>query len=122
LEVLSAYPWPGNVRELRNVIERAVILEDREILLPEHLHLDGAVKASNLFQPELPGEGISLEQVEKELIGKALDKVGGNQVRAAHLLGISRDVLRYRMKKYQIGGSKGAENGENRPPARGDAV
>ena len=106
LKALSSYPWPGNVRELRNIVERAVILEDREILLPEHLHLDGAARTPNSFQIDLPGEGVSLESVEKELIAKALEKVGGNQVRAAHLLGVSRDVLRYRMKKYQIAGSK----------------
>ncbi len=106
--VLSAYSWPGNVRELRNVIERAVILEEREILLPEHFHLDGAVRAPEPVASAFPGEGLSLEEVERELMARALEKAGGNQVKAAQLLGISRDVLRYRMKKYQINGAKEA--------------
>ncbi len=103
------YHWPGNVRELKNVIERAIILESEEIILPEHLPIE-------ILKPELedkpsgvagsivnfPAEGVSLAEVEKEMIEQALSASGGNQVHAARLLRMSRDTLRYRMKKYNL--------------------
>ncbi|HEX3231978.1 MAG TPA: sigma-54 dependent transcriptional regulator [Pyrinomonadaceae bacterium] len=106
------YNWPGNVRELRNVIERAMILEDDEIIgmkyvprpvsgglgATEHFQSDGSAHAE-LFK--LPSGGVSLEQVEMSLVRQAIERSGGNQTKAAELLGISRDQLRYRLKKLE---------------------
>ena len=100
------YNWPGNVRELRNVIERAMILGDGDILLMEHLPLDSSeslpvgVEKSKGFR--IPPEGISMEKVEEDLVRQALEMTGGNQTKAAKLLDISRDSLRYRMQKFGI--------------------
>jgi two-component system response regulator AtoC len=105
------YDWPGNVRELRNVIERAMILEDEDSItmkyIPrgvvggpaaEHLHPDGSGRFE-LFQ--LPSGGVSLEEVEMSMVRQAIERSGGNQTKAAELLGISRDQLRYRLKKLE---------------------
>ena len=107
IEMLQAYRWPGNVRELRNVIERAFILHaGADELRPEHLppELRGAAAAAvkRVDRPgaAVPQQGLVLEDVEKKLIQEALDRSTGNQSRAARLLGISRDTLRYRLKKH----------------------
>jgi two-component system, NtrC family, response regulator AtoC len=105
------YQWPGNVRELRNVIERALILEDDDIIttkyVPRNLvpgqhqstsERDG-LGPHDMFR--LPPAGASLEEVEMSLVRQAIDRSGGNQTRAAELLGISRDQLRYRLKKLE---------------------
>ncbi|MDA8170638.1 MAG: sigma-54 dependent transcriptional regulator [Nitrospiraceae bacterium] len=99
------YHWPGNVRELKNVIERAMILENEELILPEHLPLelctdncDGSEKTD--VDVKLPSGGLDIEKVEKELIRQALDTTRGNQTKAAKLLNLSRDTLRYRMQKF----------------------
>jgi len=103
-KVLSTYNWPGNVRELRNVLERAFILCEGENIEPEHLPPELVALPSSpppgAFLFKLPSQGIPLETVERDLIRQALEMCGGNQIRAAKLLGISRDVLRYRMKKF----------------------
>jgi DNA-binding NtrC family response regulator len=106
LELLKKYPWPGNVRELRNVIERVLILETRERieaedLPPEMTHFVEGTRKAPLVH-EFPSAGLSLEDVEKELILKALNMASGNQTRAAELLGISRDTLRYRLQKFGL--------------------
>jgi transcriptional regulator with PAS, ATPase and Fis domain len=103
-KVLADYRWPGNVRELRNVLERALILCEGEEIKPEHLPpeivvLPAPAQLGTGFC-KLPPQGVSLELVERDLIRQALDVSAGNQIRAAKLLGISRDVLRYRMKKF----------------------
>ena len=102
--VLASYPWPGTVRELRNVLERAFILCEGENIAPEHLPPELIASPSSPQRGEflfkLPPQGIPLETVERNLIRQALEISGGNQIRAAKLLGISRDVLRYRMKKF----------------------
>ena len=107
IQMLQAYRWPGNVRELRNVIERAFILHPgAEELRPEHLPSElrgaaaAAVKRADKPVAAVPHEGLVLEDVEKKLIQEALDRSTGNQSRAARLLGISRDTLRYRLKKH----------------------
>jgi transcriptional regulator with PAS, ATPase and Fis domain len=107
IQMLQAYRWPGNVRELRNVVERAFILHaSAEEFRPEHLppELRGAAAAAvkRVDRPVAPvsQEGLVLEDVEKKLIQEALDRSTGNQSRAARLLGISRDTLRYRLKKH----------------------
>ncbi len=105
------YNWPGNVRELRNVIERALILEDDEVITTEYLpgaltgqsaRRDGTGSGQNedvTEQFSLPSEGISLDDAEMSFVRQAIERSGGNQTRAAELLGISRDQLRYRLKK-----------------------
>ncbi len=106
IEMLMDYHWPGNVRELKNVIERAIILESEEMILPEHLPPEIISPEESLHGDEdaikLPKKGVSLNDVEKDLIKQALETARGNQVRAAKLLSLSRDTLRYRMKKYDL--------------------
>ncbi len=105
-KILISYPWYGNARELKNVIERICILEDTEVIYPEHIpseiidQVDTAPEEKASFN--LPPEGLSLKNVEKELIVQALQMVEGNQTRAAKLLGISRDALRYKMQKFGL--------------------
>ncbi len=105
-DFFAAYPWPGNVRELKNVIERAMILGEGESLLMEHLPLEILGQASKtggaIEGIRIPPEGISLEKVEEALVKQALKMTGGNQTRAAKLLDISRDALRYRMQKFNL--------------------
>ncbi len=119
-EALAAfrnYEWPGNVRELRNVIERAMILEDGDEITPKYLPrgLTGESRAGidsrGGMRPDhiaLPPDGVSLEEVEMSLVRQALERSGGNQTKAAELLDISRDQLRYRMKKLEEAGAAAA--------------
>jgi len=113
-EVFRKYDWPGNVRELRNVIERALILEDTDKITTEYLP-GGLLASSRLAQAPaagiteavstrfvLPAEGISLDEAELAFVRQAIERSGGNQTRAAELLGISRDQLRYRLKKLEV--------------------
>ena len=102
--IFKNYDWAGNVRELRNVIERASILEDGEFVTTEHLPFDlsgasGIQKAGENSLFVLPAEGIPLETVELELARQAMERTGGNLTHAARLLHVSRDQLRYRLKK-----------------------
>ncbi|RJQ43278.1 MAG: sigma-54-dependent Fis family transcriptional regulator [Nitrospiraceae bacterium] len=104
--LLVNYPWYGNARELRNIIERVCILEDTEIILPEHLPSEllhyTTSEAGGEPSIDLPNEGLSLKNVEKELVVQALQKADNNQTKAARLLGISRDALRYKMHKFGL--------------------
>jgi DNA-binding NtrC family response regulator len=109
------YNWPGNVRELRNVIERAMILEDGKMISARYLPLGIApskesVSGARVIDADasirLPCQGISLDQVETSLIRQALAQTSGNQTRAADLLGLTRDQFRYRWKKL-----RGTESG-----------
>lgn len=104
--IFKNYNWTGNVRELRNVIERASILEDSEMVTTKHLPFD---LVQNLAETNgnssgivLPVGGISLETVEAELSKQALERCDGNLTHAAKLLDISRDQLRYKLKKAGI--------------------
>jgi DNA-binding NtrC family response regulator len=105
-DFFMSYSWPGNVRELRNVVERAIILGDGDTLQIEHLPMEILGQASRQGKTiegiRIPSEGISLEKVEEALVKQALKMTGGNQTRAARLLDISRDALRYRMQKFGI--------------------
>jgi DNA-binding NtrC family response regulator len=100
------YSWPGNVRELRNVVERAMILGDGDTLLMEHLPIEILGQSSRqgvtIEGIRIPPEGISLEKVEEALVRQALKMTNGNQTKAAKLLDISRDALRYRMQKFGV--------------------
>ncbi len=102
------YHWPGNVRELKNIIERVMILENDDYIRPEHLPVEitspEGVKRSNIsaVNIDIPPGGLDIEEVEKSLIERALQITHGNQTRAAKLLNISRDALRYRMQKFGL--------------------
>ena len=103
-EALLRYGWPGNVRELRNAIERIVLLEAGEVVLPKHLPAEiqsGAARGGRRAV-ELPAEGVKLEDVERELVRLAVERAGGNQTQAAELLGIERDALRRRLQKFNL--------------------
>ena len=107
-KLLKAYSWPGNVRELRNVIERCVVMESTDTLSTEHLPLnlggqqDQYAERRKKFQAIMPEEGISLEDVEKAYIKLALERSGNNMTKAAKLLQVSYDTLRYQAKKYEL--------------------
>jgi len=107
-KLLLDYAWPGNVRELRNVIERCVVMEDMSVLGAKCLPLDlGGRQSATLerrkkFQILLPDDGISLEDVEKELLQLALERTKNNMTQAAKLLKVSYDVFRYQAKKYGL--------------------
>jgi DNA-binding NtrC family response regulator len=102
-EIFKRYSWTGNVRELRNVIERASILEDGELITTAHLPVDlvsaGPSTSGTNNGIVLPKQGVSLEDVEVELAKQAMDRTKGNLTKAAKLLNISRDQLRYKLKK-----------------------
>lgn len=101
--IFRHYRWSGNVRELRNVIERASILEDGDMVTSAHLPADMMVDVPNTGNYSasitLPPNGIPLESVEFELSRQAYERAGGNLTRAAKLLDISRDQLRYKLRK-----------------------
>ncbi|HET9270713.1 MAG TPA: sigma-54 dependent transcriptional regulator [Vicinamibacterales bacterium] len=99
-ELLDRYTWPGNVRELRNAIERAMLLADRPLLEPQDFTtLTRTVSAAHF---KLPAEGVNLEEVERQLVVQALERANNNQTRAAELLGLNRDQVRYRMEKFGL--------------------
>jgi DNA-binding NtrC family response regulator len=118
--LLLSYPWPGNVRELSHVIERAVLWSRGVMLDPDHLSLsepatETPAAPGNESYPDqnggtsnmtggIPPGGGDLPQWEKTVIEQALREAGGNQTKAAQRLGISRDTLRYRLKKFGIAG------------------
>jgi DNA-binding NtrC family response regulator len=106
-ELLVAYRWPGNIRELRNVIERIVVLENDELVLPKHLPAEILQRKERAAAKPFPGftipdTGLSLEEVEKSLIVQALEKAGSNKTLAAKFLGITYDSLRYQVKKFGL--------------------
>jgi two-component system, NtrC family, response regulator AtoC len=122
-DILRSYPWPGNVRELSHVIERAVLWSRDATLNVDHLSLasptrvsadlvDGAAAVTPAASPGTADggtsravpDGMDLTQQERTLIERAMRESGGNQTRAAQRLGISRDTLRYRLKKFGIQG------------------
>jgi transcriptional regulator with PAS, ATPase and Fis domain len=111
VKVLEDYHWPGNVRELRNVIERAILLEETGQLRAGSIQFVSSRTRPQLAPggqaweqaPTQPGPAdLSLKNSERTQIVQALGKAGGNKTKAAVLLGISRDVLRYRMKKLSL--------------------
>jgi len=135
--LLLHYDWPGNVRELKNAIERAMILEEDPVLRPTYMPFSVSQPHSRVTafehtssppsgaQPlpegrwlpplSIPDGGTSLEGVERALVELALRQTGGNQTHAARLLDISRDALRYKMKKF------GLMQGSEEEPAEADA-
>ncbi len=98
--LLDQYRWPGNVRELRNAIERAMLLADNGLLGVEDFATLSRTTTTSIFR--LPPEGVDLETVERQLVIQALQRAGGNQTHAGHLLGINRDQVRYRIEKFGL--------------------
>ncbi len=112
VEAFCRYHWAGNVRELRNVVERALILEEGEQItlkyLPPPLNrfdhsFNGFLEPNAAYYIQLPPAGISLDAVENSLIEQALQRSKGNVTRAAEILNISRDRMRYYLKKKKLG-------------------
>ena len=106
-QALVAYTWPGNVRELKNLVERFVVLESEDIIEPKHLpkwiYGESITTGSPVSEKfVLPDSGISLEDVEKDLIIQALEKADNNKTQAAKLLKVSYDTLRYQVKKFGL--------------------
>ena len=123
LECLRRYNWPGNVRELRNAVERAMMLEqgtmlthhnfnheiNEEDLVPSGVGENGGDltrRTDNDYYVTLPSGGISIEKIEKQLIEQALARFNGNQTKAAQCLQMTRDTMRYRIKKFGISGDQ----------------
>ena len=99
---LREHFWPGNVRELSNCLERALIFSEKDFLEPSDLLIYTPPPTISNQQWQIPLEGISLEEVEKKLILSALEQSKGNKSKAARLLGLSRDTLRYRLEKLHL--------------------
>jgi DNA-binding NtrC family response regulator len=104
--VLHQHPWPGNVRQLRNATERAVVMADGEVLLPNHLPADilrpPQAAESNGAPPAAEPPLVTLEEMEKRMIRRALRETGKNVTLAAERLGIHRNTLRRKIADYQI--------------------
>ena len=94
LNILNSYPWPGNVRELEHTIEKGVILSETNVISENNLHL--RIRNSRDSEPK------TLQELEKKAIKKAIDEHNGNIVRAAETLGITRQTIYNKMKKYGI--------------------
>ncbi len=115
-QLLMDYPWPGNVRELKNVIERALLLNGHHILYPEDLSIDRRVVERRQVEGQpvvllydedrlvvrIPSQGLNLEHLERRILQAALARTGGNLTRAAQLIGLSRDTMRYRVQKFGL--------------------
>ncbi|MGE3854375.1 MAG: sigma-54-dependent transcriptional regulator [Planctomycetota bacterium] len=115
LQKLATSPWPGNVRELRNTVERAVLLNESGKLEPGDFMLmreGGATEDAVGGEFRLPNGGINLEDVERSLVMQALERTRGNQTRAAALLGLNRDQIRYRVQKFELDMSAFGTSGE----------
>lgn len=103
LQQLQQYAWPGNVRELRNFCERMVVLFNGRQVEMESLPVEMRDRApGRTAEFQLPDSGIRLDELERDMIRQALDKTRGNRSRAARLLGLTRDTLLYRIKKYAL--------------------
>jgi DNA-binding NtrC family response regulator len=101
LRLLETYGWPGNIRELRNIVERAMLLAEHDVLdASDFAMLVGRTSGNGSF--ELPPNGVNLEQLERSLVVQALERSSGNQTRAATLLGLNRDQIRYRIEKFGL--------------------
>ena len=99
---LKTYAWPGNVRELRNAVERAMLLVEGDELTLDQFPIAGSPAARLSESVELPTRGVDLEQLERSLVVQALQRSGWNQTRAATLLGLNRDQIRYRIEKFKL--------------------
>ena len=98
---LRAYGWPGNIREVRNAVERAMLLAAGQ-WLESHDFPAIATRRQTANGIALPAEGVDLEQLERSLVVQALERSAHNQTRAAVLLGLNRDQIRYRIEKFGL--------------------
>ncbi|MCP5151186.1 MAG: sigma-54-dependent Fis family transcriptional regulator [Ectothiorhodospiraceae bacterium] len=117
---IGTHRWPGNVRELRNAIEHTVLLAAGPEIRAADLGLarGGAVAVAAPVEAVLdvqtvrvPAQGIDLDALERRLLADALDQTRGNVTRAARLLSLSRDTLRYRLEKHGLRGGDGGDAG-----------
>jgi DNA-binding NtrC family response regulator len=99
---LQSYGWPGNIRELRNAVERAMLLAEGDVLQSDDFTIGGVAAVKLGDRVELPPNGIDLEQLERSLVVQALERTQWNQTRAAALLGLNRDQIRYRIEKFHL--------------------
>jgi DNA-binding NtrC family response regulator len=106
MKALSTYGWPGNIRELRNAVERAMLLTESTVLDTKDFPIARTGRAETTDGLELPAYGIDLEQVERSFVVQALTRTDWNQTRAATLLGLNRDQIRYRIEKFAISHTK----------------
>ncbi len=137
--LLLAHNWPGNVRELKNSIERAMILEEEQVLRPAYMpfavgeaarsgrtafeHSSSSIdngdkplpSGRNLPRLYIPEGGTSLEEVERAMVELAMRQANGNQTHAARLLDISRDALRYKLKKFDLAPASEEETADSVP-------
>ena len=104
---LTGCAWPGNVRELRNVMERAVLLCAGQKLEMSDLSAPG-FPGELENEIVLPREGLNFGELERSLVRQALERTGGNQTRAAELLGMKRDQIRYRIKSFGLSPASGS--------------
>ena len=102
MSVMKKYDWPGNIRELQNSVERSIILRKGNIIEPDDISLPTAKSTDAIEIPNIPPDGVSLEEIEKGLIVKALAQSNGNRSQAARLLKIPRHVLIYRLEKFKL--------------------
>jgi two-component system response regulator AtoC len=112
LAMLTAYDWPGNVRELRNVMERAVLLASNGVVEPDHVLLESPVLSDELMDAEFDAETAVMEPLPPPAVGdpddersrvvRALEACGGNQTRAAQMLGVSRRTLINRIEEFNL--------------------
>jgi len=105
--LMTHYPWPGNVRELKNVIERAMILSDQELITPEQLPFElrqnqGGKEGEGEHDLFDVGDDLSLESIEMRYISRVLKKLDWNKSKASKLLGISRATLREKVRRYNL--------------------
>ena len=107
MDRLKTYGWPGNVRELRNVVERAMLLAEGTTLTTGDFPVASGGSVRLTGQVDLPAAGVDLEQLERSLVVQALERSGWNQTKAAGMLGLNRDQIRYRVEKFKL----------ERPPA-----
>ena len=98
-ELLEQYDWPGNVRELEYSILRAVLFAEGDAILPKHLPEE--IQSASQHQVESVPVGLTMKEMEKELILKTLERMGGNRTRTADILGISLRSLQYKLKDYE---------------------
>ena len=99
---LRAHGWPGNIRELRNAVERAMLLSEGDVLQSDDFTIGGPSAVRIGDRVELPPGGIDLELLERSLLVQALERTQWNQTRAAGLLGLNRDQIRYRIEKFHL--------------------
>jgi len=109
LKLLTNYSWPGNIRELKNARERAILVDrdkigvdELPIRIAEPAGASPMARANENHQVKLPPEGAGLDEIEKEVIQQALQYANGNKTMASKLLKISRDTLRYKVKKHNL--------------------